>query len=43
MRDILRLPVAVSAFGMIGCALATDVRPSVEVTDVRLLGIGLTR
>ena len=42
MPDLLRLPTAALVFGMAGCALATDNPPSVQVLDVRLVGIGLT-
>ncbi len=42
MLTILRLLAAALVLGMAGCALINDVPPSVEVMDVRLLGIGLT-
>ena len=42
MPDLLRLPAAALAIGVTGCALATATPPSVDVMDVRLVGIGLT-
>ena len=42
MSNVLRVPAAILAFGTAGCALAAGLPPSVEVTDVRLLGVGLT-
>ena len=42
MLNILRRPAAALVLGTAGCTLITDTPPSVEVMDVRLLGIGLT-